>query len=173
MKRGVLRSMPDAGEGSGAATRPSLAQSLQAVAVVCESRLSLANDVPRSASLVCRFPADLRWQEAGCGETMARDLRVGLRMALDRNEHPSAGIGDSRTLQSSPASGGRAGFEGHKKLKGSKLHAGVDTLDALLAPGPLVGDATDAGQGAGRGTRCRAGPRSSVRDRLEGGSGSC
>ena len=42
-------------------------------------------------------------------------------------------IVDSRTLQSTPESGARAGFDGHKKRKGSKVHAAVDTLGHLLA----------------------------------------
>lgn len=74
-----------------------------------------------------------RWLKAGCFAAMAHDLRAVLRMALDRKEEPSAVILDSRTLQSTPESGGRAGFDGHKKRKGSKVHAAVDTLGHLLA----------------------------------------
>lgn len=74
-----------------------------------------------------------RWLKAGCFEAMAHDLRAVLRMAQDRKEEPSAVILDSRTLQSTPESGGRAGFDGHKKRKGSKVHAAVDTLGHLLA----------------------------------------
>jgi hypothetical protein len=40
---------------------------------------------------------------------------------------------DGRTIQSTPESGGRAGFDGHKKKKGSKVHMAVDTLGHLLA----------------------------------------
>ena len=36
-------------------------------------------------------------------------------------------------MQSTPESGARAGFDGHKKRKGSKVHAAVDTLGHLLA----------------------------------------
>ena len=54
-------------------------------------------------------------------------------MAHDRAEQPSAIIMDSRTLQSTPESGERAGFDGHKKRKGSKVHLAVDTLGHLLA----------------------------------------
>jgi transposase len=79
------------------------------------------------------FQQTRRWLKAGCFETMAHDLRAVLRMALDRNAAPSAVILDSRTLQSTPESGGRAGFDGHKKRKGSKVHAAVDTLGHLLA----------------------------------------
>ena len=40
---------------------------------------------------------------------------------------------DGRTLQSSPESGGRAGYDGYKRKKGSKVHIAVDTLGHLLA----------------------------------------
>lgn len=74
-----------------------------------------------------------RWLQAGCFEAMAHDLRLLLRLAAQRAGSPSAVILDSRTLQSTPESGARAGFDGHKKRKGSKLHAAVDTLGHLLA----------------------------------------
>jgi transposase len=79
------------------------------------------------------FQQTQRWLKAGSFQAMAHDLRAVLRLALDRNEEPTAVIMDSRTLQSTPESGGRAGFDGHKKRKGSKLHAAVDTLGHLLA----------------------------------------
>lgn len=74
-----------------------------------------------------------RWLRAGCFENVAHDLRLLLRLCAGRNDAPSAAIFDSRTLQSTPESGARAGFDGHKKRKGSKLHAAVDTLGHLLA----------------------------------------
>jgi transposase len=36
-------------------------------------------------------------------------------------------------MQSSPESGSRAGYDGHKKKRGSKAHMAVDTLGHLLA----------------------------------------
>jgi transposase len=74
-----------------------------------------------------------RWLRAGCFESMAEDLRLLLRLSAGRADVPSAAILDSRTLQSTPESGARAGFDGHKKRKGSKVHAAVDTLGHLLA----------------------------------------
>ncbi len=74
-----------------------------------------------------------RWLRAGCFESMAEDLRLLLRLSEGRADAPSATILDSRTLQSTPESGARAGFDGHKKRKGSKVHAAVDTLGHLLA----------------------------------------
>lgn len=74
-----------------------------------------------------------RWLAAECFEAMTDDLRMLLREAAGRNPQPTAVILDARTLQSTPESGDRAGFDGHKKRNGSKLHAAVDTLGHLLA----------------------------------------
>jgi transposase len=74
-----------------------------------------------------------RWLRAGCFETMAEDLRALLRLVAQRQSVPTAVILDSRTLQSTPQSGGRAGYDGAKKRKGSKVHVAVDTLGHLLA----------------------------------------
>lgn len=74
-----------------------------------------------------------RWLAAGVFEAMVHDLRELLRMCAGRDPRPSAAILDSRTLQSTPESGGRAGYDGAKRRKGSKVHAAVDTLGHLLA----------------------------------------
>ena len=74
-----------------------------------------------------------RWIAAGVFEAMVNDLRVILRIAMGRDLFPSAAIFDSRTLQSTPESGHRAGYDGGKKKKGSKIHLAVDTLGHLLA----------------------------------------
>ena len=50
-----------------------------------------------------------RWLKAEVFEAIVEDLRVVLRVAQGRAEQPSAVILDSRTLQSSPESGHRAG----------------------------------------------------------------
>ncbi len=74
-----------------------------------------------------------RWLHAGVFEHIAHDLRAIVRFLNDRNLEPSAAILDGRTLQSTPESGDRAGYDGAKKKKGSKIHAAVDTLGNLLA----------------------------------------
>jgi transposase len=74
-----------------------------------------------------------RWWKAGCFEAMANDLRAILRLLHDRKQQPTAAILDSRTIQSTPESGGRAGYDGYKKRNGSKVHVAVDTLGHLLA----------------------------------------
>jgi transposase len=74
-----------------------------------------------------------RWMDAGCFEAIVHDLRLLLRRAAERPAPPTAAILDARTIQSTPESGARAGYDGHKRRKGSKVHAAVDTLGHLLA----------------------------------------
>lgn len=74
-----------------------------------------------------------RWIAAGCFEAIVQDLRQLLRQAQGRAKHPTAIVMDARTLQSTPESGARAGYDGHKKKNGSKTHIAVDTLGHLLA----------------------------------------
>jgi transposase len=90
----------------------------------------LPNDLPPWYTV---YQQTMRWFAAGCFEALIGDLRVLLRTAEGRAEQPSAVIFDARTLQSTPESGARAGFDGHKKKKGSKVHIAVDTLGHLLA----------------------------------------
>ncbi|MGZ3618043.1 MAG: IS5 family transposase [Ktedonobacteraceae bacterium] len=90
----------------------------------------LPHDLPPWAAV---YQQTQRWLKAGCFETIVDDLRAVLRLAQGRNEEPSAAIFESRTLHSSPESGHRAGYDGAKRRKGSKVHLAVDTLGHLLA----------------------------------------
>jgi transposase len=90
----------------------------------------LPHDLPPWYSV---YQQTMRWMNAGCFEAIVDDLRKLLRTAQGRTEEPSAVILDARTLQSTPESGERAGFDGHKMKKGSKVHMAVDTLGHLLA----------------------------------------
>jgi transposase len=74
-----------------------------------------------------------RWLAAGCFEAIVHDLRAVLRVAAGKAPEPTAAIFDGRTIQSTPESGGRAGYDGYKRRKGSKVHMAVDTLGHLLA----------------------------------------
>ena len=74
-----------------------------------------------------------RWLQTGVFEAIVHDLRVITRFLSERTIEPSAAILDDRTLQSTPESGGRAGFEGAKKNKGCEVHVAVNTLGNLLA----------------------------------------
>jgi transposase len=74
----------------------------------------LPHDFPRWEMV---YQQTQRWIAAGCFEAMVTDLRVVLRLAQGRD----------------PESGHRAGYDGAKRRKGSKVHAAVDTLGLLLA----------------------------------------
>jgi transposase len=88
----------------------------------------------------------LRWVGAGVFEAMIHDLRLLLRDFAGRDRRPSAAVLDSRTLRSTPESGGRAGWDGAKRRKGSKLHLAVDTLGHLLAAHVTPADEQDRAQ---------------------------
>lgn len=87
-----------------------------------------------------------RWIRAGCFEAMAHDLRELVRVANGKAPQPTAAILDSRTVQSTPSSGARAGYDGAKRRKGSKVHAAVDTLGNLLALHVTAASAQDREQ---------------------------
>jgi transposase len=95
----------------------------------CSWRL-LPHDFPPWAA---GYQQARRWLAAGCFEALAHDLRAVLRVAAGRGTAPTAAILDGRTVQSTPESGGRAGYDGHKRRNGSKVHMAVDTLGHLLA----------------------------------------
>jgi transposase len=90
----------------------------------------MPNDLPPWPAV---FQQTQRWLRAGVFEDMVHDLRMLMREIADRNPQPRAAIFDGRTLQSSSESGARAGYDGHKRRKGSKVHMAVDTLGYLLA----------------------------------------
>ena len=69
----------------------------------------------------------MRRLAAGVFEAMVHDLRVLRRAFAGRRKRPAAAILDSRTRQSTPESGHRAGDDGARRRKGSKLHPAVDT----------------------------------------------
>ena len=90
----------------------------------------LPNDLPPWHTV---YQQAQRWIAAGVFEDMVHDLRALLRLAKGKKEQPSAAIFDGRTVQSTPESGERAGYDGYKRKKGSKIHIAVDTLGLLLA----------------------------------------
>ena len=90
----------------------------------------MPNDLPPWEVI---YQQSQRWIKAGVSEEMVHDLRELLRELTGKKAQPTAAILDSRTLQSTPESGARAGYDGAKKRKGSKAHMAVDTLGCLLA----------------------------------------
>jgi transposase len=87
-----------------------------------------------------------RWLASGVFAAMTQDLRRILRVLDGRHEEPTAAIFDSRTLQSTPESGRRAGYDGAKRERGSKVHVAVDTLGHLLSLHVTAADEQDRAQ---------------------------
>ena len=90
----------------------------------------MPNDLPPWQAV---YQQSQRWLAEGVFRAMVNDLRQILRMLAGRHEHPTAAVFDSRTLQSTPESGHRSGYDGAKRRKGSKVHMAVDTLGHLLS----------------------------------------
>ena len=78
----------------------------------------IPNDLPPWHTI---YQQSVRWIEAECFIALVHDLREMLRVAHGRNPQPTAAIFDGRTLQSTPESGARAGYDGAKRRKGSKV----------------------------------------------------
>jgi transposase len=90
----------------------------------------MPNDLPPWEAV---YQQSQRWLKAGVFEQMVDDLRAILRIVQGRKAQPSAVILDARTLHGSIESGARAGYDAHKRKKGSKTHLAVDTLGYLLS----------------------------------------
>jgi len=103
----------------------------------------MPNDLPPWPTV---YQQTRRWLDAGVFDTIIADLRQLIRLGEGRLAQPSAMILDSRTLQSTPESGHRAGYDGYKRKKGSKVHLAVDTLGELLALVVTPADAQDRAQ---------------------------
>lgn len=101
---------------------------------------AMPNDLPPWEAV---YGQATRWLRTGCFDALAQDLRAVLRLAGAREPEPTAAVLDSRTLRSTPESGGRAGWDGHKRTRGSKVHLAVDTLGHLLALRATPADADD------------------------------
>src|SRR5215208_3915722 len=78
----------------------------------------LPNDFPPWSAV---YQQGRRWMAAGVFEKLVHDLRAVLRICAGRSPQPSAAIFDGRVMQSTPESGARAGYDGHKRKKGSKV----------------------------------------------------
>jgi transposase len=103
----------------------------------------LPHDFPPASAV---YPPARRWVAAGVFEMITHDLRLILRIVDGREGQPTAAILDGRTRQSTPESGGRAGYDGAKEKKGSKVHVAVDTLGNLLALRVTAANEPERGQ---------------------------
>src|SRR5215471_20613467 len=117
----------------------------------CQWRF-LPHDLPPWSAV---YQQARRWLQAGVFEAITHDLRIIARLVAEREAQPSATILDARTLQSTPESGGRAGYDGAKKKNGSKVHVAADTLGHLLALRVTAANEQERAQVAGLTARLR------------------
>ena len=78
------------------------------------------------------FHYSRRWRIDGTWETMNRALRRRLREKLGRDPEPSAGIVDAQSVKATGVGGEQRGFDGGKKVRGTKRHILLVGTEGLL-----------------------------------------
>ena len=74
-----------------------------------------------------------KWKNEGVIEELLNNIRSQVRTMSGREESPSLGIIDSRSVKTSHHVDSDRGLDGNKKIKGRKQHIIVDTQGNLMA----------------------------------------
>ncbi len=95
----------------------------------CRWRM-LPHDFPRWPTVYHHYFRE--WRIDGTWERINRAIRERLRVRLNRDPRPSAGIVDSRSIKTTGVGGEERGYDGGKKIDGRKRHLLVDTEGFVL-----------------------------------------
>jgi transposase len=106
----------------------------------------VALDAERSSAVVCGVSADASLAGGRVLRSVGGRCAVALAGVGRSQGTADDGADRQRTLQSTPESGARAGYDGAKRRKGSKVHIAVDTLGHLLALKVTAADQGDRAQ---------------------------
>lgn len=95
----------------------------------CQWRM-LPKDFPPHDTVYYYFR---KWKNKGIFEDIMDTLREKVRLSMGREETPSLGILDSRSVKTSHHVDSDRGIDGNKKIKGRKQQTVVDTLGLPMA----------------------------------------
>jgi len=109
----------------------------------CQWRL-IPSDFPPRSTIYRHFA---RWRDSGLFERINHALVVADRERVGREASPTAAVIDSQSVKTTET-GGTKGYDGGKKINGSKRHILVDTDGRLLLVGVSPADWHDGRAGA-------------------------